>query len=85
VTGPLRTRVFYQFAGVLPDFNRNGIDDLIDIRTNAAPDDNKNGIVDSAEPGQPPAGKLAWWWWLLLIVAILLLALWLKRRRSSHA
>jgi hypothetical protein len=80
VTGPLRSRVFYQFAGVLPDFNRNGIDDLIDIRTNTSPDENMNGIVDTAEPG----GTLAWWWWLILFI-FFLLVLWLLFRRRRHA
>lgn len=85
VTGPLRSKVFHQFAGTLPDFNRNGIDDLIDIRTNTAPDANKNGIVDGAEPGsqQPPKGEgvFKWWWLLILLLLLLLLILWLLRRR----
>lgn len=85
VTGPLRSKVFHQFSGILPDFNRNGIDDLIDIRTQTAPDNNKNGIVDSAETGnqQPPNGgsNLRWWCLLLLLLLLILLIWWLLRRR----
>jgi hypothetical protein len=86
VNGPLRSRVFYQFAGILPDFNRNGVDDLIDIRTNNEPDDNKNGVIDSAErePGPQLPDGLKWWWWVLLLLIVLIL-IWLliKRRRRA--
>ena len=86
VNGPIRTKVFHQFAGMLPDFNRNGIDDLIDIRTNTSPDGNQNGIIDSVEGTQlqPPAGKsFKWWWWILILLILLILLIWwlLKRRR----
>jgi hypothetical protein len=85
VDGPLRTKVFHQFAGMLPDFNHNGIDDLIDIRTNTSPDRNQNGIIDSAEGTQvPPGGEHRFkWWWLLLLLILLIIFIWwlLKRRR----
>lgn len=47
--GPKETRIFYQFAGILPDFNENGIDDLIDIREERSRDENKNGVPDETE------------------------------------
>jgi hypothetical protein len=60
VTGPLETKVFHQLAGFVPDFNKNGVDDLIDIRQGRAKDKNQNGLIDEVErprEGQrPPAG-----------------------------
>jgi hypothetical protein len=53
VYGPLESRVFYQFAGMVPDFNRNGVDDLLDIRTGASRDRNVNGVPDEAEARFP--------------------------------
>ena len=91
VTGPLRSKVFHQFVGTLPDFNHNGIDDLIDIRTNQAPDKNNNGIVDGAEttgqqpPEQGGATFYKWWWWLLLLLLFLLLIWWLFKRKRRLA
>ncbi len=49
VDGPLSTRIFFQRAGVVPDANRNGHDDLIDIRDGSSSDGNSNGIPDDAE------------------------------------
>jgi hypothetical protein len=49
VRGDLENQVFYQFSGILPDFNKNGVDDLLDIRNNNSIDKNKNGIPDEAE------------------------------------
>jgi opacity protein-like surface antigen len=49
VTGPLETRLFYQFAGIVPDFNDNGVDDLLDIRGGVSRDDNGNGLPDEVE------------------------------------
>ncbi|OHB70767.1 MAG: hypothetical protein A2V70_08055 [Planctomycetes bacterium RBG_13_63_9] len=49
VNGPLESHVFYQFAGYVPDLNRNGIDDLLDIRQLSSWDRNTNGIPDEAE------------------------------------
>jgi hypothetical protein len=46
VTGPLTNKVFYQFAGKVPDFNNNGIDDLLDIRQDPSIDGDNNGIPD---------------------------------------
>lgn len=97
VNGPLRTRVFYQFSGIVPDFDRNGVDDLIDIRTNAAVDGNNNGIIDRAEAGvqqppppspQSPLGQgwsWPWWLWLLLLLIALFLIWLLLRRRGRPA
>lgn len=85
VTGSLRSRVFYQFAGTIPDFNKNGVDDLIEIRTNAAPDENKNGIVDGAEGDEQPKGGSRWrwqWWWWLLLVLLAVFVIWLILRRK---
>ena len=85
VTGPLRSRVFYQFSGIVPDFNRNGIDDLVDIRTNREADGNKNGVIDSAErpggaAGEPHAQKPAWLWWIIVLL-VLAIIFWLMRRK----
>lgn len=49
VTGPLRSRLYAQFAGVIPDLNENGIDDLRDIREGRSRDENGNGVPDEAE------------------------------------
>lgn len=49
VTKPLEVKTFYQIAGFKPDFNRNDIDDLLDIRSKKSMDRNRNGIPDEAE------------------------------------
>jgi len=49
VSGPLGSWVFYQFAGFVPDYNENGIDDLLDIRDGKSRDENRNGVPDEAE------------------------------------
>lgn len=79
VTGPVETHVFYQFAGIVPDFNGNGIDDLLDIRDGTSVDENQNGVPDEAEPED---GRPLPWWLLLLIILILLILIivWLLRR-----
>lgn len=51
VNGPLESRLFYQFAGIVPDLNENGRDDLLDIREGTSRDDNGNGIPDEADAG----------------------------------
>ncbi len=84
VEGPLESKVFYQFAGMVPDFNDNGIDDLIDLREGNAVDDNENGVIDSAEPKDPgptdPPGEdgdeqapLPWWVYLVLLILIVII------------
>jgi len=50
VTGPLASKVFYQFIGIVPDLNENGVDDLIDIRYGTSSDENSNGVVDEVDP-----------------------------------
>ena len=57
VEGPLSTRVFFQAAGVVPDANRNGVDDLLDIRTKKSRDANRNGIPDEAERKRKPTDR----------------------------
>jgi hypothetical protein len=49
VNGRLASWVFYQFAGFVPDYNKNGVDDLLDIRDGKSSDDNRNGVPDEAE------------------------------------
>jgi hypothetical protein len=49
VRGDMESRVYYQFAGIVPDFNKNGVDDLLDIRAKTSIDENKNGIPDESE------------------------------------
>lgn len=80
VTGPLETKLFYQVGGIVPDFDENGIDDLIDIRTGKAKDKNENGVIDDVEPTSPPG--LDWLWLILLLILILLSVLFLVWRRK---
>lgn len=84
VKGPLETRVFYQFAGILPDFNKNGIDDLLDIRNKTSIDQNQNGIPDDGEVTTPEPPRPDWWkyfWWILLGIGILILLFRLFRKK----
>lgn len=46
VTGPLSSVVYYQFAGIQPDLNNNGVDDLLDIRAGTSRDQDRNGVPD---------------------------------------
>jgi hypothetical protein len=80
INGPLRSKVFYQFSGIVPDFNKNGIDDLIDIRSNTSIDKNKNGIVDEAERLASDHGWMIGWWWWVLTLLIIILLLWILLR-----
>ncbi len=78
ITGPLESKVFYQFAGIVPDFNENGVDDLIDIREGTSVDENGNGVPDEVEPGQPTDGddelpKLPWWVYLICAILIIVI------------
>lgn len=52
VDGPLATRLFFQVAGIVPDANRNGVDDLLDIRTGTSRDADGDGIPDEAQGGR---------------------------------
>ncbi|OLS16565.1 MAG: hypothetical protein HeimC3_53110 [Candidatus Heimdallarchaeota archaeon LC_3] len=54
VTGELESQIFYQFSGFIPDFNDNGLDDLLDIREGRSADENENGVPDEAEPSTAP-------------------------------
>jgi len=80
VTGPLETKLFYQVGGIVPDFDENGIDDLIDIRTGKAKDKDENGVIDDVEPTSPPG--FDWLWLILLLILILLSVLFLVWRRK---
>lgn len=83
VTGALESLVFYQFTGFIPDFNNNGVDDLLDIRAGTAKDENRNGVPDKAERGPSP------WDWLLdlplwlqiLILLLIIILIYIRRRR----
>lgn len=46
VNAPLRTSVRHQFVGWKPDFDRNGVDDAIDIMLRPARDRDRNGVLD---------------------------------------
>jgi hypothetical protein len=90
VNGPLESKVFYQFVGMVPDFNDNGVDDLIDIREGTSVDRNENGVVDEAEPGQPPAGEKApppptipWWVYLVWVLLLLIIMILYSGRRKA--
>jgi hypothetical protein len=65
---PHASRVFFQVAGIVPDMNENGVDDLLDIRNNTSVDDNGNGVPDEAEvpPEEEPEGLPLW---LILVTA----------------
>ena len=81
VNGPLESKVFYQFAGILPDFNDNGIDDIIDIRSGTSVDENNNGVPDEVDPSQIDEdqvdpiddNKLPWWIYLIFIILIIII------------
>ncbi|MEO6548966.1 MAG: hypothetical protein ABIN94_13245 [Ferruginibacter sp.] len=75
VTGPLTSKVFYQFAGKVPDFNKNGVDDIVDIRRKNSIDKNNNGIPDDGEKGtpNPSPSNTGWPSWLWILLAALLL------------
>ena len=82
VNGPLETKVFYQFAGIVPDLNQNGVDDILDIRENPELDNNGNGVIDSVEPKQPDNKNLPWWVYLIwILMAIIIIILYSKRRK----
>lgn len=58
VVGPLQSRVFFQLAGRHPDFNRNGIDDAIDIGDGNSPDGNGDGVPDEVQQCLTQLGTL---------------------------
>jgi hypothetical protein len=82
VTGPLTTKVFYQFAGKVPDFNKNGIDDLIDLRTKTSVDKNNNGIPDDGETIAPTPAHSCLFWIILasVLVIIIIILIFIIRR-----
>lgn len=57
VTGPRQNILYYQLGGFVPDFNDNGIDDLIDIRTGTSRDEDRNGIPDEVRPESAGGGE----------------------------
>ncbi len=76
VTGPLESKVFYQFAGIVPDFNENGVDDLIDIREGTSVDENGNGVPDEVDLGQDDEpSKQPWWVYLIWAILIIVIAI----------
>ena len=77
VTGPLESKLFFQVAGIIPDLNNNGVDDLLDIRSGTSTDDNNNGVPDDAECSIPVR-------WIVIIVAFILVLWWWRRRRSRN-
>jgi hypothetical protein len=79
VTGPLESKLFYQFGGIHPDLNKNGVDDFLDIQRGTSVDRNNDGVPDDAVSMKFP------WWWLLLFILILLTILWFYRHRPQHA
>lgn len=79
VTGPVESKLFYQFGGIHPDLNRNGIDDFLDIQRGTSVDRNNDGVPDDAVSRKLP------WWWLLLAILIVLTILWYYRHRAQPA
>lgn len=83
VNGPLESQVFYQFAGFVPDFNDNGTDDLLDIRSRTSADENGNGIPDEGEISEPDEDQsYTILWWILILIIILIIIFLLFRKRS---
>lgn len=84
--GPLESKLFFQVAGIVPDLNENGIDDLIDIRTGNSADIDGNGVPDDSQQEQAKPPKDQTWLIItliiLLILSILLVAYLLIKRRS---
>lgn len=56
VKGPLSSRIYYQFQGRHPDYNRNGTDDFVEIAENPKLDANKNGVIDNFKRQSPRRG-----------------------------
>ncbi|MCW3090572.1 MAG: hypothetical protein JWP81_1641 [Ferruginibacter sp.] len=84
VTGPLTSKVFYQFAGKVPDFNKNGVDDLVDIRTKKSVDKNNNGIPDEGEKNTPnSSGSRPSWLWILLIALLLFIIIFIIAKKKK--
>lgn len=87
VNGPLESKVFYQFSGIVPDFNENGVDDLIDIRTGTSQDENGNGVVDEVDTGLQPGGdkpgKQPWWVYLVWIILIIFIVIMYSKQRKA--
>lgn len=75
VTGPLESRLFYQFGGIVPDFNNNGVDDLIDIRQGTSVDKNQNGVPDEAEPVGARCCDLSRTNIILIVIVVLLVVI----------
>ncbi|NHJ46312.1 MAG: hypothetical protein FK733_00860 [Asgard group archaeon] len=80
VTGPLESKIFYQFSGIMPDFNDNGVDDLLDIRFGESNDTNENGIPDEAE--RTPLFATDHFASLIAFTTVLILAVTIKRREN---
>jgi Peptidase M66 len=79
VTGPVESKLFYQFGGITPDLNRNGIDDYIDIFKGTSRDTNRDGVPDEAQ------AKPRWWLWLIIVLLAVGLVYWYARHRSKTA
>ena len=87
VTGPVESKIFYQFAGIVPDLNKNGIDDLIDIREGTEKDINGNGVIDGFEPGEEDQDEkpdsILWIFIIVIMILVILYALLLRKRKKN--
>ncbi|MBK7872621.1 MAG: hypothetical protein IPJ74_19040 [Saprospiraceae bacterium] len=88
VTGDLRTYVQYQFSGIKPDFNNNGIDDLIDIKNGTSKDADGNGIPDDIIKELPPTPEspsyMPWWFWgIIIVLGLIIIFLLINRNRET--
>jgi hypothetical protein len=45
----LKSKIWFQVGGRTPDFNKNGVDDAVDIEFGDEPDANEDGVPDSAQ------------------------------------
>jgi hypothetical protein len=83
VTGPVESTLFYQFGGIHPDLNHNGIDDFLDIQRGTSVDRNGDGVPDDA---LAKAHHFPWWLVILFLVVLILLTLfWYWRHQPAHA
>jgi Metallo-peptidase family M12B Reprolysin-like len=81
VTGPVESKLFYQFGGIHPDLNKNGVDDFLDIQRGTSQDRNHDGV-----PDEVVSTRIPWWWLLVLLIILILITLfWYYRHRPQHA
>jgi len=76
--GALDTVLYFQVPGQKPDFNRNGIDDGIEILEGTLADDNNDGVPDDFVPDIPTVSE----WGLIILVLLVMVTGSVALRRS---